>query len=393
MREEGTLGAMEFDLSEDQRQVRDLVREFASEEIAPGAGERDEREEFPLDIVKKLGELGICGVPIPEDYGGLGADAMTWALVIEELGRADPSVAVTVSVASGLAGGMIQRYGSDQQRQRWLPPIASGEMLAGFGLTEPGSGSDAGALRTRARLDDGEWVIDGTKAFISNSGTPITGFVVVACRTEETEEAAISTIVVPADVSGFVLAPPYRKLGWRSSDTHELSFEACRVPEDHLLGERGKGLGQCLAALDDGRISIAALSVGLAQGCLDASVSYAKDREAFGRSIGAFEGVAFKLADMRAAVESARLLTYRAAWLKDQGRPYSTDAAIAKLRASEIAVDVARDAIQVHGGYGYTEEFPVARAYRDAKVLEIGEGTSEILRLVIARDLGLQPQV
>jgi short-chain 2-methylacyl-CoA dehydrogenase len=384
---------MEFDLSEDQRQVRDLVREFASEEIAPGAAERDEREELPLDIVKKLGELGICGVPIPEAYGGLGADAVTWALVIEELGRADPSVAVTVSVATGLAGGMIQRYGSDDQRQRWLPPIASGEMLAGFGLTEPGSGSDAGALRTRARLTDGSWVIDGSKAFISNSGTPITGFVVVACRTDESEEGAISTIVVPSDAPGFVVGPPYRKLGWRSSDTHELSFEACRVPGDQLLGERGKGLGQCLAALDDGRISIAALAVGLAQGCLDASVSYARDREAFGRPIGAFEGIAFKIADMRAAVESARLLTYRAAWLKDQGRPYSTDAAIAKLQASEMAVDVAREAIQVHGGYGYTEEFPVARAYRDAKVLEIGEGTSEVLRLVIARDLGLQPQV
>jgi short-chain 2-methylacyl-CoA dehydrogenase len=384
---------VDFALTAEQAQVRDLVREFATQEIAPGAGERDEREELPLDIVKKLGELGICGAPLPEAYGGLGADAVTWALVIEELGRADPSVAVTVSVASGLAGGMIQRYGSDEQRRRWLPPIASGEMLAGFGLTEPGSGSDAGALRTRARLDEGEWVIDGSKAFISNSGTPITGFVVVACRTEDGEEGGISTIVVPADVPGFAVGPAYRKLGWRSSDTHELSFEACRVPEDHLLGERGKGLGQCLAALDDGRISIAALSVGLAQGCLDASVAYAKDREAFGRPIGAYEAIAFKLADMRAAIEGARLLTYHAAWRKDQGRPYSTEAAIAKLRASEIAVDVAREAIQVHGGYGYTEEFPVARAYRDAKVLEIGEGTSEILRLVIARDLGLQPQV
>jgi butyryl-CoA dehydrogenase len=384
---------MDFELSSEQQQVRDLVREFAAEEIAPGAGERDEREEFPLDIVKKLGELGICGVPIPEAYGGLGADAVTWVLVIEELGRADPSVAVTVSVASGLAGGMLVRYGTDEQRRRWLPPIAAGEMLAGFGLTEPGSGSDAAGLRTRARETDGEWVIDGTKAFISNSGTPITGFVVVACRTEDTDEGAISTIVVPADAPGFVVGPPYRKLGWRSSDTHELSFEACRVPADHLLGERGKGIPQCLAALDDGRISIAALSVGLAQGCLDASVAYAKDREAFGRSIGTFEGIAFKLADMRTAVESARLLTYRAAWLKDQGGPYSTEAAIAKLRASEIAVDVARDAIQIHGGYGYTEEFPLARAYRDAKVLEIGEGTSEILRLVIARDLGLQPQI
>jgi short-chain 2-methylacyl-CoA dehydrogenase len=381
---------MEFELSSEQRQVRDLVREFATEEIAPGAGERDEHEEFPLDIVKKLGELGICGVPLPEEHGGLGADAMTWALVIEELGRADPSVAVTVSVASGLAGGLVARYGTDEQRRRWLPPIAGGEMVAGFGLTEPGSGSDAGALRTRARLDDAEWVLDGSKSFITNSGTPITGFVAVAAKTED--EGGISTILVPADAPGFVVGPPYRKLGWRSSDTHELSFEGCRVPEDHLIGDRGRGLAQCLAALDDGRISIAALSVGIAQGCLDASLAYAKEREAFGRPIGAFEAIAFKLADMRTAIEAARLLTYRAAWLKDQGRAYATEAAIAKLRASETAVDVAREAIQVHGGYGYTEEFPVARAYRDAKVLEIGEGTSEILRLVIARDLGLHPE-
>jgi short-chain 2-methylacyl-CoA dehydrogenase len=382
---------VEFDLTAEQAQVRDLVREFATEEIAPGAGDRDEREELPLDILKKLGELGICGVPIPEDVGGLGGDAVTWALVIEELGRADPSVAVTVSVASGLAGGLVDRYGTPEQRQRWLPPIAAGEMLAGFGLTEPGSGSDAAALRTRARADHGSWVLDGSKSFITNSGTPITGFVVVAAKTGE--EDGISTILVPADAPGFVVGPPYKKLGWRSSDTHELSFEGCRVPQDHLVGEPGKGLAQCLAALDDGRISIAALSVGLAQACLDASVAYAKEREAFGRPIGAYEAIAFKLADMRAAIEAARLLTYRAAWLKDQGRPYATEAAIAKLRASESAVDVARDAIQVHGGYGYTEEFPVARAYRDAKVLEIGEGTSEILRLVIARDLGLQPQV
>ena len=384
---------MDFELTAEQAQIRDLVREFATEEIAPGAGERDEREELPLDIVRKLGELGICGVPLPEKHGGLGGDAVTWALVIEELGRADASVAVTVSVASGLAGGMVARYGTDEQRRRWLPPIASGEMLAAFALTEPGSGSDAAALRTRARSDGDSWVLDGSKAFISNSGTPITGFLVVAARTEDGAEGGISTIVVAADAPGLVVGPPYRKLGWRSSDTHELSFEGCRVPADHLLGERGKGLAQCLAALDDGRISIAALSVGLAQGCLDASLAYAKEREAFGRPIGAFEAVAFKLADMRAAIEAARLLTYRAAWLKDRGRPYATEAAIAKLRASETAVDVAREAIQVHGGYGYTEEFPVARAYRDAKVLEIGEGTSEVLRLVIARDLGLQPQV
>jgi short-chain 2-methylacyl-CoA dehydrogenase len=381
---------VEFDLTPEQAQVRDLVREFAAEEIAPGAGERDEREEFPLDIVKKLGELGICGVPLPEDVGGLGADAVTWALVIEELGRADPSVAVTVSVASGLAAGLLDRHGTPEQRRRWLPPIAAGEMLAGFALTEPGSGSDAGALRTRARIDDGRWVLDGSKSFITNSGTPITGFVVVAARTGEDE---ISSFLVPAETPGFVVGAPYRKLGWRSSDTHELSFEACSVPDDHLIGERGKGLAQSLAALDDGRISIAALSVGLAQGCLDASLAYAKEREAFGRPIGAFQAIAFKLADMHTAIEAARLLTYRAAWLKDRGRPYATEAAVAKLRASEMAVDVAREAIQVHGGYGYTEEFPVARAYRDAKVLEIGEGTSEILRLVIARDLGLRPQI
>jgi short/branched chain acyl-CoA dehydrogenase len=384
---------VEFALTAEQAQVRDLVREFADQEIAPGAGERDEREELPLDIVKKLGELGICGVPLPEEVGGLGADAITWALVIEELGRADASVAVTVSVASGLAGGLVARYGTETQRQRWLPPIAAGEMLAGFGLTEPGSGSDAAGLRTRARLDGDEWVIDGSKSFITNSGTPITGFVIVACRTEDGQEGGISTILVPSDAPGFGVGPPYRKLGWRSSDTHELSFEGCRAPREHLVGERGRGLGQCLAALDDGRISIAALSVGLSQGCLDASVAYAKEREAFGRPIGNYEAIAFKLADMHAAVEAARLLTYRAAWLKDQGKAYTTEAAVAKLRASETAVDVAREAIQVHGGYGYTEEFPVARAYRDAKVLEIGEGTSEILRLVIARDLGLQPQV
>jgi short/branched chain acyl-CoA dehydrogenase len=384
---------VEFALTAEQTQVRDLVREFAREEIAPGAGERDEREEVPLDIVKKLGELGICGVPIPEDYGGLGADAVTWALVIEELGRADASVAVTVSVASGLAGGMVARYGTHEQRQRWLPPIAAGEMLAGFGLTEPGSGSDAAALRTSARLDGGEWVIDGSKSFITNSGTAITGFVVVACRTEGSADDGVSTILVPAESPGFTVGPGYKKLGWRSSDTHELAFDGCRVPEDHLLGARGRGLAQCLAALDDGRISIAALSVGLAQACLDASVAYAKERAAFGRPIGAYEAIAFKLADMRAGIDAARLLAHRAAWLRDQGRPYTTEAAIAKLRASETAVDVAREAIQVHGGYGYTEEFPVARAYRDAKVLEIGEGTSEILRLVIARDLGLQPQV
>jgi short-chain 2-methylacyl-CoA dehydrogenase len=384
---------VDFDLTPEQNDLRAAVRAFAEEVVAPAAAEADEREEFPTEIVKRAAELGLFGIPFAEELGGQGGDLLSFCLCLEEIGRYDSSLAITLEAAVGLAANPISRFGTDEQRERWLVPMARGEAIGAFALTEPGGGSDARAIRTTARLDGGEWVIDGSKAFISNSGTPITGFVVVACRTEDGQEGGISSIVVPAEAEGFVVGPPYRKLGWRSSDTHELSFEACRVPEDHLLGDRGKGLAQCLAALDDGRISIAALSVGLAQGCLDASVAYAKEREAFGRPIGAYQAIAFKLADMRAAIEAARLLTYRAAWLKDEGRPYTTDAAIAKLRASETAVDVAREAIQVHGGYGYTEEFPVARAYRDAKVLEIGEGTSEILRLVIARDLGLQPQI
>ena len=379
---------MNFDLSTEQEQMRSLVREFAEREVHPGAGGRDEREEFPLEIVGKMGELGLFGLPIPQEFGGLGADALTWALVMEELGRVDSSVAVTLSVASGLAGGMIVRYGSEDHKRRWLPPIAAGEMLAGFALTEPSGGSDVRALRTNATLGDGHWVIDGSKSFITNSGTPLTGFIVAACRTDDPPHD-VSTIVVPADAPGLVIGPPYKKMGWRSTDTHELSFQSCRVPEDHLLGERGSGLRQCLSSLDDGRISIAAIAVGLAQGCLDASLTYAGDREAFGRPIGSYEAIAFKLADMRAAIESARLLTWHAAWLKDAGRDYAAAAATAKLRASDVANVCAREAIQIHGGYGYTEEFPVSRYYRDAKVLEIGEGTSEILRLVTARDLGL----
>jgi len=340
--------------------------------------------------VKKMGALGLFGLPIPQEYGGLGADAVTWALVMEELGRVDSSVAVTLSVASGLAGGMVTRFGAATQKERWLPQIAAGEMLAGFALTEPSGGSDIKALRTTARLMDGAWTIDGSKSFITNSGTPITGFLVVACRTDEPPHD-VSTIIVPADADGLVIGSEYRKMGWRSTDTHEVVFQGCRVPEDHLLGERGRGLRQCLGSLDDGRIAIAAISVGLAQACLDASLSYARDREAFGRPIGSFEAIAFKLADMRVMIESARLLTWQAAWLKDEGRDYTAAAATAKLRASDIANVCAREAVQIHGGYGYTEEFPVARFYRDAKVLEIGEGTSEILRLVLSRDLGLEP--
>jgi short-chain 2-methylacyl-CoA dehydrogenase len=379
---------MNLDLTDDQRQMRDLVREFARNEVEPGAAERDQQQTFPLDVVKKMGELGLFGLPIAEEFGGLGADAVTWALVMEELGHADSSVAVTLSVASGLAGGMVARFGTHDQRDRWLPPIAAGEMLAGFALTEPSGGSDAKALRTTAKLADGSWTIDGSKAFITNSGTPITGFLVVACRTDDPPRD-VSTIIVPADTDGLVIGSEYLKMGWRSTDTHEVVFQGCTVPEGNLLGERGRGLRQCLASLDDGRISIAAISVGLAQACLDTSLRYAQEREAFGRPIGSFEAIAFKLADMRATIEAARLLTWEAAWTKDQGRDYSAAAAAAKLRASDVANVCAREAIQIHGGYGYTEEFPVSRYYRDAKILEIGEGTSEILRLVIARDLGL----
>jgi short/branched chain acyl-CoA dehydrogenase len=383
---------MNLDLTDDQRQMRDLVREFARNEVEPGAADRDRNQTFPLDVVKKMGELGLFGLPIPDEFGGLGADALTWALVMEELGRADSSVAVTLSVASGLAGGMIVRDGTRDQQERWLPPIAAGEMLAGFALTEPSGGSDVRAMRTTARLADGSWTIDGSKAFITNSGTPITGFLVVACRTDEPPRD-VSTIIVPADTDGLVIGSEYDKMGWRSTDTHEVVFQGCRVPEANLLGERGRGLRQCLASLDDGRIAIAAISVGLAQACLDASLRYAQEREAFGRPIGSFEAVAFKLADMRASIEAARLLTWAAAWTKDQGRGYAAATAAAKLRASDVANVCAREAVQIHGGYGYTEEFPVSRYYRDAKILEIGEGTSEILRLVIARDLGLSPDV
>jgi short/branched chain acyl-CoA dehydrogenase len=383
---------MNLNLTDEQRQMRDLVREFARNEVAPGAAERDRQETFPLDVVKEMAELGLFGLPIPEEFGGLGADALTWALVMEELGRADTSVAVTLSVASGLAGGMVVRYGSREQQERWLPPIAAGETLAGFALTEPSGGSDVKALRTTAHLADGTWTIDGSKAFITNSGTPITGFLVVACRTDDPPRD-VSTIIVPADTDGLVIGSEYAKMGWRSTDTHEVVFQGCRVPEANLLGERGRGLRQCLGSLDDGRISIAAISVGLAQACLDASLRYAQEREAFGRPIGSFEAIAFKLADMRIAIESARLLTWEAAWTKDEGREYAAEAAAAKLHASDVANVCAREAIQIHGGYGYTEEFPVSRYYRDAKVLEIGEGTSEILRLVLARDMGLTPEV
>ncbi len=382
---------MDFDLTEEQESFRRTVREFAEEVVRPRAVEFDRTGEFPLDIVRRMGELGLFGIPFPEEWDGQGADLTTLCLAIEELGRVDSSVAITLEAGVGLGAMPIFLFGTQEQKRRWLPPLCRGEALGAFGLTEPGGGSDAGATRTTARLEGGEWVIDGSKAFITNSGTAITSLVIVTAVTGERPDGRkeISAIVVPAGTPGLTVGPSYRKLGWHASDTHELTFSNCRVPEDHLLGERGKGFSQFLRILDGGRVAIAALAVGLTQGCLDESVSYARERTAFGRPIGAFQALQFKLADMRVAVETARLATYRAAWLRDRGRPFTAEALIAKLHASEVAVAAAREAVQVHGGSGYIDDVPVARFYRDAKILEIGEGTSEIQRLLIARDLGL----
>ena len=382
---------MDFDLTQEQVDFRAAVREFADEVVAPRAAEMDERGELPMDIVKQMGEMGLFGLPFPEEYGGQGADFLTLCIAIEELGRVDSSIAITLEAGVGLGANPIYEFGTEDQKQRWLVPMARGDILGSFGLTEPGGGSDAGATKTSAKLEDGQWVINGSKAFITNSGTPITGLCTITAVTgqEPGGHKEISAIIVPQDTAGFEVGRSYRKLGWHASDTHELSFIDARVPEENLLGERGKGFAQFLRILDDGRIAIAALSVGLAQGCVDESVKYANERTAFKRPIGAFQSLQFKIADMEVAVETARMYTYFAAWLRDQGRPYKIQASIAKLYASEIAVTCAREAVQVHGGYGFMEEFPVARFYRDSKVLEIGEGTSEVQRLLIARDLGL----
>jgi butyryl-CoA dehydrogenase len=333
-----------------------------------------------------MGSLGLFGLPFPEQYGGSNADFTTLCIAIEELARVDSSVAITLSAGVGLGIAPIFRFGNAAQHERWLPDLCAGNTIAGFGLTEPGAGSDAGGTRTQAVLDGDEWVIDGAKEFITNSGTDITSLVTITALTGPSE---ISTIIVPAGTPGFTVSPPYRKMGWHASDTHGLRFDGCRVPVEHTLGERGAGLRHFLAILDDGRIAISALAVGLAQACLEQSVAYAGDRTAFGAPIGANQGVAFRCADLAVMVENARLLTYKAAWLKDIGRPFKQAAAMAKLYATEAAVDAARHATQIFGGYGFMDETPVSRFYRGAKILEIGEGTSEIQRLVIGRELGL----
>ena len=377
---------MDFGLSEEDRAFRRVVRGFAEAEIAPFAADWDATHHFPVDAVLKMGELGLFGLPFPEEYGGAGADFLTLCIAIEEIARVDSSMAITLEAAVGLGAGPIFHFGSEEQKRRWLPDLAAGRALAAFGLTEPDAGSDAGGTLTRAVLDGDEWVIDGAKSFITNSGTEITSLVNVTARTGG---GGISTIIVPAGTPGFVVEPAYRKMGWHASDTHGLRFEGCRVPQENLLGELGRGFHQFLSILDEGRIAIAALSVGMIQGCLDHSLAYAKDRRAFGKPIGANQAIAFKCADMQVAVDAARALTYRAARMRDARLDFKQAAAVAKLYASEAAVTATREATQVFGGYGFMDETPVSRFYRDAKVLEIGEGTSEIQRLVIGRTLDL----
>jgi butyryl-CoA dehydrogenase len=377
---------VDFELTEEHVAFRKVMREFADGEIAPFAEEWDRTHEFPLDTVRKMGDLGLFGLPFSERYGGSDADFTSLCLAIEEIARVDQSMAITLEAAVGLGINPIAEFGTDEQKERWLPDLIAGRTLAGFGLTEPEAGSDAGATRTKATLDGDEWVIDGAKSFITNSGTGMTSLVTVTARSGPGE---ISTIIMPAGTEGFEVEPPYRKMGWHASDTHGLVFTGCRVPADHLLGERGRGFHQFLSTLDDGRIAVAALAVGVLQACLEESLRYAQDRVAFGKPIGSYQAVAFKISDLEVMTEAARLLTYKAAWLKDTGRPFKQAAAVAKLYATEAAVTATREATQIFGGAGFMDETLVARHYRDAKVLEIGEGSSEIQRLVIARGLGL----
>ena len=377
---------MSFELSTEHEAFRKVVRAFAETEIAPHSAHWDRAHALPVDVIHKMGALGLMGLPFAEEDGGTGGDFTSLCIAIEELGRIDQSVGITLEAAVGLGINPIAAYGSAAQKARWLPDLMAGQTLAAFGLTEPDGGSDAAATKTTAVRDGDEWVINGSKAFITNSGTAITSVVTVTARTGPEE---ISSFLVPSDTPGLIVEPAYDKMGWRASDTHGLIFDACRVPADHLLGDQGSGVHQFLATLDDGRIAIAALALGLARACLEQSVEYAGIRHAFGSPIGAKQGIAFRLADLAVMVEAARLLVYKAAWLKDRGQPIKQAAAIAKLHATESAVTATRTATQVFGGAGFMEDNPVARFYRDAKVLEIGEGTSEIQRLVISRGLGL----
>lgn len=376
---------MDFDLPHEHELLRRTVREFAEGRIAPVAEELDREHRFPYDIVGELAELGLMGIPIPERYGGAGADTLSYALAVEELTRIDSSVAITVAAHTSLGTMPIYLFGTEEQRREWLPDLASGKKLAAFGLTEPGAGSDAGATRTTAELRGGAWVVNGAKIFITNAGTEISACVTITARTGVDE---ISNVIVPNGAPGYEISAPMRKMGWHASDTRELAFRDCSVPEGNLLGPRGEGFRQFLEILDGGRISVAAMGVGLAQGAYDLAAAYARERQQFGRPISKFQAVQFKLADMATEIEAGRQLVYRAAWLKDQGRPFALAASMAKLYTGELSRRCANEALQIHGGYGYMDEFAVSRLYRDQKILEIGEGTNEVQRLVIARQLG-----
>ena len=376
---------MDFALDDQTALLQRTVREFAQAEVAPAAEELDRTHSFPYEIVARMAALGWMGIPFPEEVGGAGGSSLQYAIAVEELTRVDSSVAITLCAHTSLGTQPIYLFGTDEQKEEWLPRLCGGEILGAFGLTEPEAGSDAGNVRTRARLEDGEWVIDGAKQFITNSGTDISGLVCITARTGEDE---VSNLIVPNSTPGYEQGEPYRKMGWNASDTRPLTFTDCRVPEENLLGMRGKGFHQFLQVLDIGRIGVAAMGVGLAQGALDQALAYAKERRAFGKPISKFQTIQAKLADLATEIAAARLLVYHSAWLKDHGKPFSLVAAQAKLKTGRLAVKAADEAVQIHGGYGYIEEYPVCRFYRDAKILTIGEGTDEVQQMVIARALG-----
>jgi alkylation response protein AidB-like acyl-CoA dehydrogenase len=377
---------VDLDLAPEHELIRDTVRAFARERVAPVAEALDREARFPYELVAEMAELGLMGIPVPEEYGGAGGDTLSYAIAVEELTRVDSSVAITVAAHTSLGTMPILLFGKEEQKRQWLPQLASGERLAAFGLTEPGAGSDAGATRTTAELRDGQWLVNGSKIFITNAGTDISACVTITARTGDDE---VSNLIVPNGTPGYEISAPMKKLGWRASDTRTLSFADCAVPEGNLLGGRGNGFAQFLEILDGGRISVAAMGVGLAQGAYDLAHAYAQEREQFGRPIAEFQAVRFRLADMATEVEAGRALVYKAAWLKDQGRPFAREAAMAKLYTGELSNRAANWSLQIHGGYGYMDEFAISRLYRDQKVLEIGEGTNEVQRLVIARHLGL----
>ena len=377
---------MNFDLDPEHELVRSTVREFAQERIAPMAEELDRESRFPAELVAGMAELGLMGMTIPEEYGGAGTDTVAYAIAVEELTRVDSSVAITMAAHHSLGTLPIFYFGTEEQRRQWLPDLASGKRLAAFGLTEADAGSDAGATRTRAELRDGEWVVNGAKIFITNAGTDVTECVTITARTGEGE---ISNIIVPNGTPGYEISKPMKKLGWRASDTRELSFKDVRVPEGNLLGPRGQGFHQFLQILDGGRISVAAMGVGLAQGAYDLAFAYARERKQFGQPIAKFQAVQFRLADMASEIEAGRNLVYKAAWLKDQDRDFALAAAQAKLYTGELSNRAVNAALQIHGGYGYMDEYAISRLYRDQKILEIGEGTNEVQRMVIAKHLGL----